>query len=128
MARRSFSFGASEELKCLDGLKRFEIETDSGAVDVCYAARVVTDSIFLPWRIYVKDYVFSKDGDTYYVPSEDNINYFQANGELPNTIPEYSLTKVDIVSGNFLWIGLGFLLLYVGISSFFEKDETKVKD
>ena len=58
----------------------------------------------------------------------DNINYFQANGELPNTIPEYSLTKVDIVSGNFLWIGLGFLLLYVGISSFFEKDEPKDKD
>ena len=121
MARRGMEFGPGEEVNCLTDLERFKIPTQEGDVEVCYAARLVTDSFILPWRIYVKDYVFSSGDDTYYLPNEKSIEYLQSEGTLPDPIPEYTLTKVDLVSGNFLWIGLGFVLAYIGISSFFDK-------
>ena len=121
-------FGSAEDLNCLSGIQRFDIETNDGAVDVCYAARVVTDSFILPWRIYVKDYVFSSDGNSYYIPNEGSIKYFQSEGTLPNPIPEYSLTKGDLVSGNFLWIVLGIAFAFTGIRSFFDKEDTVKKE
>ena len=124
MARRRMQFGSAEDLNCLPNIEKFVIPTNDGDVEVCYAARVVTDSFILPWRVYVKDYVLSTDGDSYYNASERNIDYLQTEGILPTPIPEYSLTKVDLVSGNFLWIGLGFLLAVVGIRSFFEKEDS----
>ena len=121
-------FGASEEINCLSGIERFEISTNEGPVEVCYAARLVSDALILPWRVYVKDYVFSPEDGTYYIPNEGSIEYLQSVGTLPNPIPEYSLTKVDLVSGNFLWISIGFLLAYNGIRSFFVKEDTSEKE
>ena len=128
MARRGMQFGSAEDLNCLSGIQRFEIETNDGTVEVCYAARVVTDSFILPWRIYIKDYVFSNDGNSYYIPNEGSVKYLQSEGTLPNPIPDYSLTKVDLVSGNFLWIGLGIMFAYAGIRSFFDKEDAIEKE
>ena len=119
-----FFFGSQEDLNCLAGIKRFEIETNDGAVDVCYAALVSRDSIFLPWRVYVKDYVFYPEGDSYYTPTKNGIKSLQSDGTLPDPLPEYSLTNFDLVFGNFLWIFIGIVLAYTGIASLFEKKET----
>ena len=88
----------------------------------------MTDSFILPWRIYIKDYVFSSDGNSYYILNEGSVKYLQSEGTLPNPIPDYSLTKVDLVSGNFLWIGLGIMFAYAGIRSFFDKEDAIQKD
>ena len=128
MARRRMQFGAAEDLNCLPGIKRFEISTNDGEVEVCYAARVVTDSFILPWRIYVKDYVFSKNNYVYYIPNKVSVKYLQSEGTLPRLIPEYSLTKFDLFFGNFLWIILGLALAYLGIASFFVKEDSQNQD
>ena len=54
-------FGESVSLRCLKGIETFDIPTSEGLKEVCYAAKVSTKSIFLPWKIYIDDYVFSVD-------------------------------------------------------------------
>ena len=127
MGRMRMQFGSSEEINCLSGIERFEIPVKDGSVEVCYAARLVTDALILPWRIYVKDYVFDPGGDTYYTSNQESIEYLQSEGTLPNPIPEYSFTNADLFSGNMLWIFIGFLLAYNGIRSFFVKEESSEK-
>ena len=56
MAR--YYFGADNSLKCIKGLKAFNIQAAEGSRNVCFAAKINTDYLALPWRIYIDDYVY----------------------------------------------------------------------
>ena len=74
-----FFFGKSVNLKCLKGIETFEIPTSQGTQEVCYAAKVVKESIFLPWKVYVDNYVFAVDRPVsgYFKTDESTINSLQ---------------------------------------------------
>ena len=101
MAR--FRFGTRESLECLPGIPRFDIRTANGTENVCYAAKVVTKSVFLPWRTYVDDYVFSVDGRTFYDATKENIRFEQALGNLPAQLPNYQIEPSAMFFGHIFW-------------------------
>ena len=111
MARIPMWFGKSESLNCLEGIDKFEISAAEGQVEVCYAAKVVNQSIFLPYRVYVDDYVLAK-GDSYYNLKPRSIRYYQSIGDLPNPLPKYSLNGMQILWGNALWIAIILFIIY----------------
>ena len=80
MARFRFQFGKGESLNCLPGIERFDIGTADGTQNVCYAAKVATESVILPWRTYVDDYVFAVDGSNFYNTTRESIRAEQAAG------------------------------------------------
>ena len=125
MARTGLQFGTQESLKCLDGIKPFEIQTTDGSKEVCYAARVATDSIFFPWRTYIKDYVFYPGGDSYFSTTKNTISSLQSEGTLPVPLPIYSISKMELIVGNGLWVFIGIVLAYNGIASLFKNKERK---
>ena len=120
MGRRGMMFGKSEDLNCLEGTERFDLPTQDGAVDVCYSAKVTTDSFILPWRIYVSDYVFATDDDTYYQANDNQIEYLQTTNVLPNPLPEYRIGRADLFFGNLAWVVLVACLIKLGIDYFRE--------
>lgn len=100
-----YRFGANENLKCFESIQVFTINTRDGAKDVCFAAKIKTDYIILPWRTYVDDYVFNiKGSSSYYVVNRSMIQQEQSEGNLPETLPKYSLTSFDLLWGYSLWI------------------------
>ena len=109
-----YRFGTDETLKCFERIEVFTINTADGVKDVCFAAKIKTDSIILPWRTYVDDYVFNiKDSSSYYDVNRSMIQFQQSEGNLPETLPKYSLTSFDLLWGYSLWI----FILVVGISA-----------
>ncbi len=112
MAR--YSFGKSEELKCLDGIEKFNIDTQEGNTEVCFAAKIVTQNVIAPINIKVDSYVLATENKTYYDLSKDDISYFQMTGELPDPLPKYELSSSELFWGYFgiiifLFIGAGTL-------------------
>ena len=106
-------FGKSISLKCLEGIETLEIPTSEGLREVCYAAKVVKKSIFLPWKVYVEDYVFAVDGPVsgYFETDESTINSLQTSEKLPTPLPEYQLQGFDLIWGNALWISIGLCVI-----------------
>ena len=77
--------------------------------EVCYAAKVSTKSIFLPWKIYIDDYVFAVDKPVsgFYEANESTINSLQTSEKLPTPLPKYQLQGFELILGNALWISIG---------------------
>ena len=128
MARRiPLNFGKSEDLKCLEGIESFDIPTADGLTEVCYAAKVATQSFFIPWRVYVDDYVFAIDGSSsgYYNTNNSLIKSLQSTEKLPTPLPEYKIQGFELIWGNAAWI----LVAYVVIATLIEtiKDKRKEK-
>ena len=126
MARRiPLNFGKSEDLKCLEGIENFDIPTADGLTEVCYAAKVATQSFFIPWRVYVDDYVFAIDGSEsgYYNTNDSVIKSLQSTEKLPTPLPEYKIQGFELIWGNAAWI----LVAYVVIGTLIEiiKDKRK---
>ena len=91
MAR--WSFGKSEDLKCLEGIEKFEITAAEGEVEVCYAAKISTQNIILPVGVKVDSYVLASDPivGTFYSLEKEDITYYQIIGNLPDPLPKYEL-------------------------------------
>ena len=101
-------FGKSLDIKCLKGLETFEITTSEGLKEVCYAAKISTKSIFLPWRVYVDDYVFAVNEPVsgYYKKDDFITDKLQTSDKLPTPLPEYQLQGFELMWGNALWISI----------------------
>ena len=101
-------FGESVNLKCLNGIETFEITTSEGIKEVCYAAKIARKSIFLPWKVYVDDYVFAVKGpvSVYFKSDESTIDSLQTSEQLPTPLPEYQLQGFELIWGNALWISI----------------------
>ena len=115
MARFRFQFGKSESLECLPGIERFDIGTADGTQNVCYAAKVATESVILPWRTYVDDYVFAVDGSNFYNTTRDSIRAEQAAGNLPAQLPNYQIEPASMFFGHILWPALMLFAAYCGL-------------
>jgi len=113
MARIPMWFGTNEQLKCLPGIKRLEIQTADGKQDVCYAAKTKKESFILPYRISVDGYVLAVDDQTYYNANTQQIAYYQSTGSLPMSLPIYSLTAGEILGGTMLWTAIGVVLALI---------------
>ena len=101
-------FGKSLDVKCLKGLETFEISTPEGLKEVCYAAKISTKSVFLPWRVYVDDYVFAVKEPVvgYYKKDSSIITRLQTSEKLPTPLPEYQIKGFELIWGNALWISI----------------------
>ena len=101
-------FGKSIDVKCLKGLETFEIPTPEGLKEVCYAAKISTKSVFLPWKVYVDDYVFAvkEPVSGYYKQDSSILNRLQTSEKLPTPLPEYQLQGFELIWGNALWISI----------------------
>ena len=107
-------FGKSEQLKCLDGIEKFQIDAQEGNIEVCFAAKIVTQNVFAPINIKVDSYVLAAENDTYYNLSKEDISYLQTSGELPDPLPKYELSSTELFWGSFgiiifLFVGVGTL-------------------
>lgn len=127
MAR--FYFGKNEDLKCLPGVKDFKIVTSGelGAKeDVCFAAKVSTDHLFLPWRVEVEDYVLAVKGTgKYFELTRSQVRYQQSIGNLPKDLPRYNLSTMEVVWGNLLWITIGSMAIFVALSFIQERIKSR---
>ena len=115
MARIPYWMGKSESMNCIKGIKKFEIATAEGQVEVCYAAKVSQQAFILPYRVYVEDYVLSTDGNSYYNLNPSRVEYYQSIGELPSSLPKYQLNPFEMLWGNALWIVIGFFAIAYGV-------------
>ena len=106
-------FGKSIDVKCLKGLETFEIPTPEGLKEVCYAAKISTKSVFLPWKVYVDDYVFAvkEPVSGYYKQDSSILNRLQTSEKLPTPLPEYQLQGFELIWGNALWISIGLCVI-----------------
>ena len=106
-------FGKSVKLKCLKGIEPFEISTSEGLKEVCYAVKIARESIFLPWKVYVDDYVFAVKGPVsgYFKTDESTIYSLQTSEQLPTPLPEYQLQGFELIWGNALWISIGLCVI-----------------
>ena len=106
-------FGESVNLKCLKGIETFEISTTEGLKEVCYAAKIARKSIFLPWKVYVDDYVFAVKGPVsgYFKTDKTTIDSLQSSEQLPTPLPEYQLQGFELIWGNALWISIGLCVI-----------------
>ena len=106
-------FGESVNLKCLKGIETFEITTSEGLKEVCYAAKIARKSIFLPWKVYVDDYVFAVKGAVsgYFKTDQTTIYSLQTSEQLPTPLPEYQLHGFELIWGNSLWVSIGLCVI-----------------
>ena len=111
-----FYFGTQEDLKCLPEVKEFKIVTsrELGTKEtVCLAAKVRTDSVLLPWRIKVDDYVLAIKGTgKYFDVTREQIRAYQSLGSLPKELPTYKLSLFELGFGHLLWVALGAMVIY----------------
>ena len=127
MAR--YYFGADNSLKCIEGLKAFNIQAAEGSRNVCFAAKINTDYLALPWRIYIDDYVLKvTDSDSYYEVDRGLIQYHQEQGNLPETLPRHSFTILESLWGYSLWIVLLLVLLGSLKDILFRNDDNKTSE
>lgn len=118
MARIPMWFGTDEQLKCMPGIKRFDLKSADGIQNVCYAAKIKKESFILPYRISVDGYVFAIDGKSYFDADPEDIAYFQSTGDLPESLPVYELTTGEQISGGLLWPVLVVVLALTGLQYF----------
>lgn len=118
MARIPMWFGTDEQLKCLPGVERFELQASDGIQNVCYAAKIKKESFILPYRISVDGYVFAIDGDSYFEADPEDIAYFQSTGDLPESLPVHELSTSEQISGGLLWPVLVMVLAFAGLQYF----------
>ena len=111
MAR--YRFGKSEDLKCLEGIEKFEINAQEGRVEVCYAAKISTQNIIVPVNIKVEGYVLSTGKGTYYEISNKQIQYRQLVGDLPDPLPKYELSSSEVIWGSFGIVLLPLVLIWI---------------
>ena len=116
MAR--YRFGKSEDLKCIEEVQKFEIQAPEGEIEVCYAAKISTQSLILPVRIKVDSYVLATDSNKFYDLSSQQIKYQQIIGNLPDPLPTYDLTSSDIFWGSFGIYLLPLAAIYFVIALF----------
>ena len=121
MAR--YQFGESEQLNCLPGIKRFNINVGTGESNVCYAAKIKTSTFVLPWRTTVDDYVLAEDASTYYEINKEDIEYYQSIDDLPTSIPLHQMSTPDMLFGHSLWIAILSLIIWKGIGFVWDKPE-----
>ena len=126
MAR--YRFGDSEQLTCLPGIKRFNINLGTGESNVCYAAKIKTSNAILPWRRSIDDYVFAEDSSTYYDLSKEDIEYYQNAGDLPLSIPSYQMSAPEMLFGHSFWIALLSILIWKGIEFMRDKPGKYAQD
>lgn len=113
MAR--YRFGDSEQLTCLPGIKRFNINVGTGESNVCYAAKIKTSTFILPWRTSVDNYVLAENASTYYEINKEDIDYYQSIDVMPTNIPLYQISTPELLFGHSLWLALLSLVIWKGI-------------
>lgn len=118
MARIPMWFGTEEQLKCLPGIKRFDLRAADGIQNVCYAAKIKKESFVLPYKVSLDGYVFAIDGNSYFDADPEDIAYFQSTEDLPATLPAYELSTGEQLSGGLLWPALALLLTVIGLQYF----------
>ena len=131
MARRiPLNFGKSEDLKCLEGIENFDIPTADGLTEVCYAAKVATQSFFIPWRVYVDDYVFAIDGSEsgYYNTNDSVIKSLQSTEKLPTPLPEYKVQGFDLIWGNAAWLFVAYVVIATLVETIKDKRKEKKEE
>ena len=131
MARRiPLNFGKSEDLKCLEGIENFDIPTADGLTEVCYAAKVATQSFFIPWRVYVDDYVFAIDGSEsgYYNTNDSVIKSLQSTEKLPTPLPEYKIQGFDLIWGNAAWLFVAYVVIATLVETIKDKRKEKKEE
>ena len=115
-ARVPYLWGKSEELRCLPGISKFEMQGQDSPV--CFAALITTDSAVLPWRKFVSDYVIKIDSDTYFPTTRESIKKLQSQNILPEQLHEYSLPVADVLFGHSLFLLIAFFAGLQGYSFF----------
>lgn len=112
MVRRSsfgLRHGVSEDLICL-GPSNIPILEGKGIG--CYAAKVNTHWMGIPFRKYVDSYVVAS-GDGYYTIKENGVSLLQKEGLLPTPAPAHRLSAIEMGWGHSLGIIAGFFLLAI---------------
>ena len=93
---------------------------------MCFAAKVSTDNLFLPWRVKVEDYVLAVKGTgKYFELTRSQTRYQQSIGNLPKDLPRYNLSTMELVWGNLLWITIGGMAMFVALSFIQEKVKSR---
>ena len=118
MARIPMWFGTEEQLKCLPGVKRFDLKAADGIQNVCYAAKLKKENFVLPYKISLDSYVFAIDGSSYFEAEPEDIAHFQATGDLPASLPIYKLSTGELLSGSLFWPALVLVLALAGLQYF----------
>ena len=120
------AFGSDQSLKCIGDISPFTITAAEGKRSVCFAASIKNDFFIVPWRVYVDDYVLKVEDEssTYYTIDRDLIQYHQSQGNLPDTLPRYTLSFPELLWGHSLWI----LLLLVAANTLRELIQGNSKD
>ena len=111
MARIPLWFGKNDTLKCFEGISKFDLPVANGQENVCFASKVTTDSFILPWKTSI-DYVYYDGTSGYYKAKQRDIEYYQSTQQLPDPLPEYSLSAFELAWGNALWIAIGVIIVY----------------
>ena len=109
-----YLWGRSEELRCLPGIPEFKMQGEDSPV--CFAALITTDSVFLPWRKYVSDYVIKTGDESYFHTTRQSISQLQSKKILPEQLQEYSLPISDMLFGHFLFVLIAFIAGAKGFS------------
>ena len=130
MARIPVNFGKSETLKCLEDIESFEIPTADGLTEVCYAAKVATESFFIPWRVYVDDYVFATDesASIYYNTNNSLIKSLQSTEKLPTPLPEYQIQGFELIWGNAVWLLVAYFVIGILVETIKDKRKEKKEE
>lgn len=102
-----FRFGTNEDLLCLSSSN---IPIGKGGDLACYAAKIKTDWLVLPWRKQVDSYVLAV-GDQYYQLRPGDISLIKQAGLLQGAPPKYAFSTIEKIWGHSLEIVVGTLLL-----------------
>jgi len=85
--------------------------------DLYLGRMVVTKSFLLPYVVKDEGFVLGVTGDShryFSLPEEATVQAMQSAGLLPNPLPPYELTTLDLVMGNLLWLFVAGFAVYGG--------------
>lgn len=130
-------FGKGERIKCLQPLNREQVEigntglfrsavqSPSDPTMLCY--KYTIQYFILGVAVHNDGYVLSSGDDyyNYYPLDETKIRELQKKGVLPDPLPAYSLTWMQLAAGYSLWVLIGLVVLallsWAGLKMLFGK-------
>ena len=111
---RKLCFGTDETL---DTIQKLDIKGPKGE-ELSLARRITRECFVAPYTVADNGFVLSVAGTNSYYPLDaEKIAEMQAQGTLPNPMPDYKLSNVELAFGHLLWIVLGGLVLWWLVST-----------